>query len=280
MHLTRRTSSWRDRVEGRTSMPRHTAVVGRQCTLDVPALCPWPPRQGHCSRRRMISAWCMRSRCTMDVPALYPWCGMNCAWRGITGRMNIRPRRRRGCGMRRPRTAWPCTRMIPATAMTPPIILPMGPVTVPRASAVVLVPISAKNEADDGNIDRVPILGQVDVVASIEVVQVACRNPSAIAVPRHIAPIAIFKAAVDVDATTCGDRRCDRVSDARSGAHVHSRRGVSPRGKGRRGKSKKTEEQSRNGKNSQLTHTRSPSRFNGTARQRTDPMCGFSGATF
>jgi hypothetical protein len=53
-----------------------------------------------------------------------------------------------------------------------PVVRPISPLMVPRASAVVIGPVGAENKVYDWHIDDIHIVGQVHVIAIIEVVEV------------------------------------------------------------------------------------------------------------
>ncbi len=74
---------------------------------------------------------------------------------------------------------------------------PAVAIIVPGLAAIVGVPISSEREADDRHVDRVDVLHERHHTVAIFVPQVVGEDPSALIVPRYVAPVVALDAAVE-----------------------------------------------------------------------------------
>jgi hypothetical protein len=114
-------------------------------------------------------------------------------------------------------------------AMRVPEMPPMGPAVIPRAMAIVIVPVRIERERDDGYIDHVDIVRQIDVAVIVEVVQIVGTDPAAVARPCHVAPRVVAETSVNVDTCAVRDRVHDGIFGTRPGAHVDVGSGIASR---------------------------------------------------
>jgi len=79
-----------------------------------------------------------------------------------------------------------------------PAIPPTSALAVPRASAVVGIPVRPHGEADDGHINLRYIFNQGDVTSANRIAEIARVNPTAVIVGAHIAPAVAGHTAVHI----------------------------------------------------------------------------------
>ncbi len=111
--------------------------------------------------------------------------------------------------------------MRPHVAINPaPHAVPTASMTIPGTSPIMVIPIRAKREGDDRQVNPWPVLSQGDVSVGIGVLQVVSVDPAACVLPAHIAPLVVANTSVDTDLAVVRNDFHDGKSCRRTGAHI------------------------------------------------------------
>jgi hypothetical protein len=110
-----------------------------------------------------------------------------------------------------------------------PIAGPVSSAVKKRPAGVIVGPVGAQDERHDRDIDHVDIIRQINVAASIEILEILGRNPAAVAGPAYIAPGIASEAPVNVDVGAAGDSVDHWKSVTRAGSEAHRVCDNSPR---------------------------------------------------
>jgi hypothetical protein len=112
-------------------------------------------------------------------------------------------------------------RVLRAVAMRPPVA-----VVVPRASPVVVVPVTVEGKADQRQADHRPVSDDRHVRTLVWVDQVAGGHPTPIAIDLDVAPAVVGKTAVDIDGGAFGHPPDQRIVGVRTGPQIDCGGGV------------------------------------------------------
>lgn len=112
------------------------------------------------------------------------------------------------------------------------VVTPVGPPVMPGSSDVIIVPVGSGRESYHRNVDLSDIIGKIDVVVPIKVVEISRGDPATLSIPTDIAPAVVADAVVDVDTSARRDRVDNGIPDARACTHMHHVRRISSSGQG------------------------------------------------
>jgi hypothetical protein len=105
----------------------------------------------------------------------------------------------------------------------------VGSALIERPTGVIVGPVAAENKGHDGNVDHIDIIRQINVSASIVVLQIIGGNPAAVAGPAYIAPGIASEATMNVNVGTTGNPVDHWKAAARASPETHRIRDNSPR---------------------------------------------------
>ena len=121
------------------------------------------------------------------------------------------------------------SRLLGKARVRSPIAGPVGSAMIKWPAGIIVGPVCAKDEGRDRHINHVDIVRKVNVPVPIVVLEIARRNPAAIAGEAYIAPRITAQAAMNVDMGTARDLIDHGKSRSRASSHVHRAGDNAPR---------------------------------------------------